>query len=110
MHICLEIYDPVTINHITISIPETEEFKEGGLLECTVFLYVIKVLRNDGLEWLVKRRYSQMRSLKGSLSESVREVIKDFNWRFSDVLKGERAGVSKQESVEVYKQAVFKFR
>ena len=75
----LEIFNETAIRHFQVSIPEVEEFKEEGAFGCKVYVYVIKVTRNDGLEWLVRKRYSQIRKLRKALAKSNPEV----NLRFS---------------------------
>ena len=74
LHIALEIYNEESLKYFHISITEIEEFQEEDKLACKVFLYVIKITRNDGLEWQVKKRYSQIRALRQSLAENVSNV------------------------------------
>ena len=68
LHVELEIFNETAIKHFQVSIPEVEEFKERGAFGCKVYVYVIKVTRNDGLEWLVRKRYSQIRKLRNDLA------------------------------------------
>jgi hypothetical protein len=44
------------------------------------FVYTIKVVRNDGLEWFVKKRYKELRDLKDSLERN--EIDVNFSYRF----------------------------
>ena len=78
LHVSLEIFNETAIKHFQVSIPEVEEFKEEGAFGCKVYVYVIKVTRNDGLEWLVRKRYSQIRKLRKALAKLNPEV----NFRF----------------------------
>jgi len=68
LHVALEIFNETAIKHFHVSIPEVEEFTEEGAFGCKVYVYVIKVTRNDGLEWLLRKRYSQIRKLRKDLA------------------------------------------
>ena len=41
-----------------------------------IFKYVIKVTRNDGLEWIIKKRYSEIRDFRDKLAKQVENVRK----------------------------------
>ncbi len=62
-----------------MEIVDTEEAKEKGSV-FKFFVYTIKIIRNDGLEWVVKRRYSEMRDLKEKLEKEDIEVEKRFQY------------------------------
>lgn len=107
LHVCLEIFDPISIKHFEVSIPEVEETRENGFLECKVFVYTIKIVRNDGLEWYVKKRYSEIRALKKALSERSRTVIYS-NDLFYNAVLGEEFPFPRKDYAQVYKQNLFK--
>jgi len=105
IHVELEIYDDKSLRYFNVSIPEIEEFQEENKLSCKVFLYVVKVFRNDGLEWIVKKRYSEIRALRQALAEnisSVRILIKEKNLFYKGDIGIE---FSFEIFVEIYKQA-----
>ena len=79
----LEIYNPESLKHFQVSIPEIEETTEQGIMDCKIFLYVIKITRNDGLEWIIKKRYSEIRALKENLAKECSEVViyMIYTWR-----------------------------
>jgi len=41
----------------------------------TVFIYHIKVFRNDGLEWAIKKRYSEIADFRDKLIKRDNDVI-----------------------------------
>lgn len=74
MHILLEIYDPVSVLRFTISITDIEEDRRGPV---THILYVIKVSRNDGERWEVKKRYSEIAQFRNFLKQQDDEVNRE---------------------------------
>ncbi len=57
----------MTIKHFRVAIVDVEEVKQSGGLKFKVFVYHIKVTRNDGLEWIIKKRYSEIADLREKL-------------------------------------------
>jgi hypothetical protein len=57
-----------------------EETKDSdSTFSFKVFHYIMKVFRNDGLEWTLKKRYSEIRDLRDKLAKHV-EGVREFKY------------------------------
>jgi len=91
IHVALEIYDEVAIIKLNMKIKAIEE-REGSCGK--VFVYVINIRRNDGLEWTIRKRYSEILQFRDRMLHHDEEVKnfefppKDFTKFLSRILPG----------------------
>ena len=55
------------MKHFNIDILDVIEGQDIRLLTYKIYIFVIKITRNDGLEWIIKKRYSEVRELRETL-------------------------------------------
>ncbi len=79
MKFSIQILNDRLLRHIKLHIIDTDEVKDDTSI-FKYFVYTIKVVRNDGLEWFVKKRYKELRDLKDSLERN--EIDVNFSYRF----------------------------
>jgi len=64
IHIAMELFDNLALTKFTVRIQDIEERYSN---KEKYFVYVINISRNDGLEWTIQKRYSQIHEFRDHL-------------------------------------------
>ena len=63
----LEIMDEESIRDIQVNIVEVRELTEKNGLKFKFYVYVLLITRNDGLQWFIQKRFSEISELREDL-------------------------------------------
>ena len=104
VHLTVELVDHVTIFDLNATVVEVKQCREENRLHLTYFTYVILVTRNDGLQWIIERRYSEFAALKQRLKamEPMNVFLVQFSLKFYLNLLGKSNHFPKERSSEVH--------
>jgi len=59
--------DEDSIREIQVNIVEVKEMVEDGGLKLKYWVYVLLITRNDGLQWFIEKRFSEISQFRESL-------------------------------------------
>ena len=74
--------DEESIRHIQVNIVEVKELREKNGLKFKFYVYVLLITRNDGLQWFIQKRFSEISQLRKNLTRDKIILVIIFNTYF----------------------------